>query len=71
MKSISLSKLGFNEVNGGELMVSPTEAKTYHHTKLRVEPKHEDSATAPSKEDESKDDKKVAVAMDFLRMQLI
>ncbi|GMP88363.1 hypothetical protein CsSME_00040385 [Camellia sinensis var. sinensis] len=57
MKSISLAKLGLNEVYGGELMASPTEAKMYHHTKLNVEPKPEVLSSAPPKQDESNDDK--------------
>ncbi|GMP63230.1 hypothetical protein CsSME_00024999 [Camellia sinensis var. sinensis] len=57
MKSISLAKLGLNEVYGGELMASPTEAKMYHHTKLNVEPKLEVLSSAPAKQDESNDDK--------------
>ncbi|GMQ10212.1 hypothetical protein CsSME_00053304 [Camellia sinensis var. sinensis] len=56
MKSISLAKLGLNEVYGGELMASPTEAKMYHHTKLNVEPKPEVLSSAPAKKDESNDD---------------
>ncbi|GMP92555.1 hypothetical protein CsSME_00042726 [Camellia sinensis var. sinensis] len=56
MKSISLAKLGLNEVYGGELMASPTEAKMYHHTKLNVEPKPEVLSSAPAKQDESNDD---------------
>ncbi|GMP86742.1 hypothetical protein CsSME_00039412 [Camellia sinensis var. sinensis] len=56
MKSISLAKLGLNEVYGGELMASPTEAKMYHHTNLNVEPKHEALSSAPPKKDESNDD---------------
>ncbi|GMQ11041.1 hypothetical protein CsSME_00053809 [Camellia sinensis var. sinensis] len=56
MKSMSLAKLGLNEVYGGELMASPTEAKMYHHTKLNVEPKPEVLSSAPAKQDESTDD---------------
>ncbi|CAL5325863.1 unnamed protein product [Camellia sinensis] len=56
MKSIFLPKLGLNEVYGGELMASPTEAKMYHHTKLNVEPKPEILSSAPAKKDESNDD---------------
>ncbi|CAL5377627.1 unnamed protein product [Camellia sinensis] len=43
-------------VYGGELIVSPTEAKMYHHTKLNVEPKPEILSSAPTKKDESNDD---------------
>ncbi|GMP48004.1 hypothetical protein CsSME_00015510 [Camellia sinensis var. sinensis] len=56
MKSISLAKLGLNEVYGGEQMASPTETKMYHHTKLNVEPKPEILSSAPAKKDESNDD---------------
>ncbi|GMQ03365.1 hypothetical protein CsSME_00049190 [Camellia sinensis var. sinensis] len=56
MKSISLAKLGLNEVYGDKLMASPTEAKIYQHTKLNVEPKHEVLSSAPAKQDESNDD---------------
>ncbi|THG03397.1 hypothetical protein TEA_011034 [Camellia sinensis var. sinensis] len=50
MKSITLAKLGLNEVYGGELMASPTEAKIYRHTKLNVE------SSAVAKKDESNED---------------
>ncbi|GMQ03526.1 hypothetical protein CsSME_00049299 [Camellia sinensis var. sinensis] len=53
MKSISLAKLGLNEVYGGELMALPTEAKMYHHTKLNVEPKPEILSSTVAKKDES------------------
>ncbi|GMP30770.1 hypothetical protein CsSME_00005285 [Camellia sinensis var. sinensis] len=56
MKSITLAKLGLNEVYGGELMASPTEAKMYRHTKLNVEPKPEILSSAVAKKDESNED---------------
>ncbi|GMQ06616.1 hypothetical protein CsSME_00051136 [Camellia sinensis var. sinensis] len=56
MKSITLAKLGLNEVYGGELMASPTEAKMYRHTKLNVEPKLEILSSAVAKKDESNED---------------
>ncbi|CAL5386414.1 unnamed protein product [Camellia sinensis] len=56
MKSITLAKLGLNEVYGGELMASPTEAKMYRHTKLNVEPKPEILSSAVAKKDESTED---------------
>ncbi|GMP61651.1 hypothetical protein CsSME_00024029 [Camellia sinensis var. sinensis] len=55
MKSISLAKLGLDEVYGGELMASPTEPNMYHRTNLNVEPKHEVLSSAPAKQDESND----------------
>ncbi|GMP70907.1 hypothetical protein CsSME_00029540 [Camellia sinensis var. sinensis] len=56
MKSISLAKLGLNEVYGGELMASTIEAKMYHHTKLNMESKHKVLSSAPAKQDKSNDD---------------
>ncbi|XP_028089856.1 uncharacterized protein LOC114290170 isoform X1 [Camellia sinensis] len=56
MKSITLAKLGLNEVYGGELMASPTEAKMYRHTKLNVEPKPEILLSAVAKKDERNED---------------
>ncbi|GMP79328.1 hypothetical protein CsSME_00034918 [Camellia sinensis var. sinensis] len=56
MKSISLPKLGLNEVYGSELMASPTEAKMYHRTNLNVGPKFEILSSAPPKQDESNND---------------
>ncbi|KAF5932744.1 hypothetical protein HYC85_028915 [Camellia sinensis] len=56
MKSITLAKLGLNEVYGSELMASPTEAKMYRHTKLNVEPKPEILSSAVAKKDESNED---------------
>ncbi|XP_028108802.1 uncharacterized protein LOC114307607 [Camellia sinensis] len=52
MKTTSLTDIGFNEVNAGELFATPIELQKFRRTTLKVEPKiYEPATTSPNLSD--------------------